>query len=137
MILEKSQHVICCLKNNAVLEGTVENWSDEEVVLLSLDGQSQLIITHPKDDIIFVKIILHSFRNKKVSEIKNEISKELKCALEEKDEDLKTKSVHRLKSLLIEQDKKIIKEKTKDHQLGQPRIVEYHHPGTNIRQAGK
>lgn len=137
MIVEKSKHVICCLKNNALLEGTVESWSDEEVVLLSLDTMSRLIILNPKQDIVFVKIILESLKQKKLPELKQQISQELGEVLQEEDTDLKNESIQHLKALVVEQERKIIKEKTKDHQLGQPRSISYYYPGTNIRQPGK
>lgn len=137
MIIEKSKHVICCLKNNAILEGTVESWSDDEVVLLSLDTLSRLIILNPRQDIVFVKIILESLKQKDLPELKRQISQELGQALQEEDVDLKNKSVQHLKALVVEQERKIIKEKTKDHQLGQPRSVNYYYPGTSIRQPGK
>ncbi len=137
MKLEKSQHVICCLKNNAILEGTIESWSDDEVVLLSLDTLSRLIIPRPKEDIVFVKVVLESLKQKELPEIKQHISQELGQVLQEEDVNLKDKSIRHLKALVDEQERKIIKEKIKDHQLGQPRVVSYYYPGTNIKQPGK
>lgn len=129
MIIEKDQHIICCLKNNAVLEGTIESWLDNEVVLLSLDGQSRLIIQHPTQDIVFVKVILNSVALAPLSEVKQQVYNQLQEVLQEPDEDLRRHNIHHLKYLLNEQERKVIKEKIKEHHLGDVRMIKYGTPG--------
>lgn len=129
MKLEKSQHIICCLRNSAVLEGVVESWSDDEAILLSLDGQSRLIIAHPEADIVFVKVILNSVAQAPLPEVKQKVYDKLQEVVSEPDEDLRKHSIKQLKTLVDQQERKIIREKIKEHRLSDVRMVKYGTPG--------
>jgi hypothetical protein len=134
MKFEIDQHVIFYLQNNISIEGIIEFYSEEEAILTSLNGLSKLIIPHPERDIVFAKIVLESLKKQPLSEIKEKISTEIREVLKEPNEDLRGKSIRHLKALVAEQDRKIMVERIKNHQLGEPRIVDYVYPGTNIKQ---
>ncbi len=51
------QHVKCILRNGAIAEGIVEEWFANVVQLRSLHDDSILIITHPTEDIMLIKIM--------------------------------------------------------------------------------
>ena len=55
---DTGSHVKLILKNNTVVEGIVEEWFANYVKLKSLDGQSVMIIPHPNEDIMLIKIFL-------------------------------------------------------------------------------
>lgn len=135
MIPQAGQHVKCVLRTGTMAEGIVEEWNNNVVQLRSLDGESILIIPHPNEDIMLIKIVLGKPKDH-VEEIK-EKSTENKSELEEKfqtiyeqpsDDNLRTKKMVELKILMIEQDKKIVADKLKDHRIGDTRKVEYGQP---------
>lgn len=53
-----NSHVKLLLRNNASVEGCVEIWAESGVQLKSLDGESLIIITSPKEDIVVTKVML-------------------------------------------------------------------------------
>jgi len=57
-MIESGKHVKIILRNGAMAEGIVEEWYASEVKLKSLDGESILIITHPAEDIMLIKVFL-------------------------------------------------------------------------------
>ncbi len=130
MIPQKGQHVRCVLSNNLIIEGIVDSWEDEKSVLKSLDGESVSIIQNTSRDVVLVKIILKEY--KKPAErivIKNELEKKFD---EEKkkpiQDDLRLKNLAELKVLMIEQEKKIISEKLKDHHISDIKKASYGQP---------
>lgn len=140
---QKDQHVKCVLRNGAVAEGIVEEWTGSQVQLKSLDGESILIITHPAEDIMLIKIILTT---PTVEEIAAELEHE-KTELEQRFEE--TRQVHdpnnpddrktlaQLRIELAKQDRKIIAEKLKEHKPTQaPGKTRYHYPGVQTGNYG-
>jgi hypothetical protein len=127
----KAQHVKCVLKNNAVLEGIVEEWTASEVVLKSLDGKSIMIVHGGVSDIVFTKVILEEetclTKAENISEVISEKVKEL-VEIPEEDADLKSKSVKELVSLRNEQERRIIQDKLKEHAPTGVRTVQYGTP---------
>jgi hypothetical protein len=146
MIPQVGQQVKCILRTGAMVEGIVEEWG-ETVQMLSLDGESILIIPRPSEDIMLIKILLiseeeipkESFKDPElVVAISNNVP--YPNSLEEEfdevynqpsGDDLRTKKMAELKILLAEQDKKIVSEKIKDHHIGNTRKVEYGFPQLN------
>ena len=151
MIPQIGQHVKCLLRTGVLAEGIIEEWGEKTVQLRSLDEENILIITHPNDDIMLIKIILNDQPavaeiTEKVTEITEKIrKKELKNSykfnhpdLEEKfqevyekpsNDDLRLKQLADLKVLLIEQEKKIIIDKLKEHHIGPVNKAKYGQPG--------
>jgi hypothetical protein len=135
MIPQDGQYVKCILKNGAVVEGYVEEWIQNEVQLRSIDGESIMIITHPEEDIMLIKIMLD-----KQESIETPVNSpppartDLEQEFEEtynqpSNDDLRVKKLAELKIMLVEQDKKIITDKMKDHRIGEVKKVMYGYPG--------
>jgi hypothetical protein len=133
MMPEKGQHVKCLLRGNTLAEGTIEEWRDNVVKLLSLDEKSLLIIHHPQDDIILTKIILCDVvvdAKDKIVAKQSELEEQFQQVYEQPSgDDLRTKSMVELKSLMAAQEKKIIAEKLKDHKIAEVKEVKYGYPG--------
>lgn len=127
MIPEKGQHVKCLMRSSMLLEGIVEEWSDNQVVLKSLDDQSILIVHQPANDIMLTKVVLEEPQEKSVEKPKLELP-EIKQAVKDKLEEvlnptdnaeLDKMNVQQLRQLVIEQEKKIVSDKIKEH-FGSP-----------------
>jgi hypothetical protein len=127
MTPEKGQHVKCFMRSTMVLEGIVEEWSDVQVVLKSLADQSVLIIHRPSEDIAVTKVVLEEPQEKSIEKPKLELP-EIKQAVKEKleevlnptdDAELAKMNVQQLRQLVVEQEKKIISDKIKEH-FGSP-----------------
>ena len=134
MIPQIGQHVKCILRAGVVAEGIVEEWGTT-AQLRSLDGENILIITHPTDDIVLIKITVKS-------PIKNKISSNLENEFKEihdqpSNNDLRLKQMVELKALLLEQEKKIITDKLKDHSIGEVKKAKYEYPGFLAQQGSK
>ena len=131
MIPQAGQHVKCVLRTGAIAEGIVENWYQNEVQLISLDGESLLIITHPEEDIMLIKILIKSKSEiLKVPVTKTELQQEFQTVYEQpSNDDLRVKKMADLKIMMAEQEKKIITEKMKDHHVGEVKKVAYGYPG--------
>jgi hypothetical protein len=111
------------MRSTMVLEGIVEEWTDAQVVLKSIDDQSILIVHHPADDIALTKVVLEEPQEKPKLELP-EIKRAVKDKLEEvlrptNDEELDKMNIQQLRQLVVEQEKKIIFEKVKEH-FGSP-----------------
>lgn len=117
------QHVKCFLRNNMVLEGIAESWSDTSVVLRSLDGKSLMFVQRPHEDIILTKVVLEEpeeiSEEKKVveeTEAKQQIRGKLQEVLQPSgDEELDKLNIKQLRNLVIDQDRKIIAQKRREH----------------------
>ena len=133
----EGQHIKCVLRTGMMAEGIVEEWLDNFVRLRSLDGESILIIPHPNEDIILIKIVLEKPKSE-AQIIGDKIrAKQKETSLEQEfqevydqpsEDDLRVKKMAELKILMAEQDKKIIADKLKDHHIGDARKVEYGTP---------
>jgi hypothetical protein len=122
MIPDKGQHVKCFMRSTMVLEGIVEDWTDTQVVLKSLDGQSLIIVHRPTDDIILTKVVLQEPKHETPvilevdsSETKQQIRAKLQDVLQSGDSDTEKMNLQQLRKLLAEQDKQIITQKRVEH----------------------
>jgi hypothetical protein len=134
MMPTSGQHVKCILKNGAVVEGIVEEWSTNSVELRSLDGESILIIPRPNEDIMLIKVLLEKLKpeveiiKEKIIE-KGSLEEELQKTVEQTSNDLRLKKMAELKILLAQQERKIITDKLKDHHISDVRKAQYERPG--------
>lgn len=131
MIPQIGQHVKCILRTGVMVEGIIEEWG-ESVQLKSLDGESILIIPHYTNDIMMIKIMLPKKIENKEEQIisKNKLEKEFEEAYKQpSEENFRIKKLAELKKLLINQEKKIISEKIKDHNIEAIKKAEYGYPG--------
>lgn len=133
------RHVKCLLTNNTLVEGTVMIWDlSRWVKLRSLDSESVFIIHHPDRDIVMTKIVLNSEPEeefpvytpdpKPLPELEAEWQKTYDGP---SDDELRTKRLAELKVLMIEQEKKIIRDKVKTHESSSaysPQLPKYQLP---------
>lgn len=137
---EVGQHVKCVLKNNALVEGIVQEWSQSKVVLKSLDEKSLLIIHSGTQDIVFTKVILEEIKLPQNTEnISAVIANKIKETLDipEEQVELKSKSVEELILLRDEQERKIISDRLKEHSASEVRTIKYGTPGFFTKQRTK
>jgi len=124
-MIDKGQRVKCFMRTNLILEGIVEEWSASNVILKSLEDNNLIIIHKPLDDIMVTKIL-----NTKTIEapikseepLKSEIKDKLDEIMNSENPNLESLNLKILKNLVIEQDKKIIKEKRVEH-FGAPGAI--------------
>lgn len=141
MTPQTGQHVKCILRNGAIAEGIVEEWFANTVQLRSLDGESILIITHPAEDIMLIKIILDKAKEieadpdpgptlEEVRDFESQFQ-EAADATDPHDID-QVKSLAQLRIELNKQERRIIAEKLKEHRpsgsLYKPNTTPYHYP---------
>jgi len=123
-LIQKGQHVKCVLKNNLLLDGIVESWSDTISVIKSMDGLHSNIILNTLRDVIVVKII-----HKHPAQFKTELEQQFtETVLAPSDDELRLKKMAELKSLLVEQEKKIITDKLRSHHVSEVKKVNYEFP---------
>lgn len=139
MNIDCGRHIKIILKNNIIVEGIVEFWADKDCLLKSLDDDSIFLIPNPNSDIIMVKMFNKS---KKPIQIETEKKSELEKKFEEtyekpSDDDLRLKNLAELKSELIEQEKKIIANKLKNHHIGEIKKVQYGNHYLNKKPSAK
>ena len=129
MKLEQGQHVKCFMRSTMVLEGLVEEWTEAQVVLKSLDGQSLMIIHSPGTDIMITKVILEEPQEIPEETVERKLPQEWRGVqpkewIQEKlaevleptgDEDLDKLNVEQLRRLVQEQEKQMIAQKKKEH----------------------
>ncbi len=138
MTPQTGQHVKCILRNGAIAEGIVEEWFNNVVQLKSLDGESVLIITHPAEDIMLIKILLDKAPEVEVPEDgpTEEEADAFASQFDEPPTDYnKPDEVKSLAELRIEkakQERRIIAEKLREHVPTRsayvPGTTPYHYP---------
>jgi hypothetical protein len=137
MIPKTGQHVKIILRNGAMAEGILEEWFANEVQLKSLDGESILIITHPNEDIMLIKVFLEKKPEEDESapteEEADAFASQFEDAPDEKTDPfdpMKNMSLAQLRIEKMKQERKIIAEKLKDHSPSTgPGKVQYGYPG--------
>lgn len=149
MTPSKGQHVKCILRNGAIAEGIVEEWFNNHVQLKSLDGESILIITHPSEDIMLIKVSLEQekseaervadkIRAHSSQRAENELDEYFEQAVEAHDPTNPDdrKSLAELRIELAKEERKIIAEKLKDHRPSpyKPGTTPYHYPPVIMKQ---
>jgi hypothetical protein len=135
MNLEPSQHVKCIFRNGTIVEGIIETWTKEEAILISLDGESKLIILRPTEDLIMIKLMLDA-------PVKEETKFEFpKTELEQKFNEILDKPTDtpgRLETLaelrvqLIEAEKQVVANELKNWNINSPYGVHYASPMSTL-----
>jgi hypothetical protein len=116
MIVDAGKHVKCVFKNGTVIEGIVIDWLVGQVQLQSLNDESIMIITHPEEDIMLIKILADKPSEKiESSALQEEIKEKLEEAHSQEDSELQDKTITELKQLVRSQEKQIIANKIKEH----------------------
>lgn len=138
----KGKKVKLLLHGNLIIEGVVKSWNSSSVHLVSLDGKSTSIITHPNEDIRVIKVI-HDESVKFVEEpVKKEILKETEIKFKEayeapSDDKFRLKNLIELRKELNKQEREIIANKLSSHQIGEVREVKYEQPGFFKKQSAE
>lgn len=116
--IEVNQHVKCLLKTGIWLEGIVQNWSKDLIILKTLSGKNLSIIHGGEADIAFTTLVLEA-PSKPIpqSEYHNIVSKKIKEAVSvpAEQEELKKMTIKELLILKREQEQKILEEKMGGH----------------------
>lgn len=124
-MFEKGQHIKILLTNNNLIEGIVEEYNDKLIKLKSLDDESFLFIHHPTRDIVMTKLVLKDIvRHVSPEKIEDEIQE----VIQSPSSDLRIKKLAELRVELAEQEKRIVSEKLRDHQISSPFPVNYKSP---------
>jgi len=129
MIPQKGQQIKCFFRTGVLVEGTVEEWSDQQAQLIASDSHSIIIITNPKQDVMMIKIMLTdqkpSNENKKIKDLN--INSKIDPKINPFD-DLKNKKLAELKIELNKQEREIISQKMKEHQPTNIQPIRYYYP---------
>lgn len=116
MIPQVGQYVKIVFRNATQAEGVVESWSDEATILRSPDNKSVFIIQRTAEDVMAVKIILDYSGFTSLEEKLNQTKEKFQQVYEQPSaDDLRIKSMAQLKTAMIEQERKILAEKMKEH----------------------
>src|SRR5271155_6213067 len=110
MIPQPDQHVKCIFQNSTIIEGIVQSWAKDRAVLLSLSDDSLMVIWHPEEDSMLVKIMPP--KNEKetapAAPPREAIIAKLEEAKKTDDPELQEKSLQDLRGMVVDQEKKII-----------------------------
>jgi len=118
MIPEIGQRVKCFLRNSMALEGTVENWSDTQVILRSFDGESLMIIHAPSTDIVMTKVMLSDapLISDNSPPVQQSISKKLREVLQPTgNQELDEMSLEQLKAMSKQHERDTLAQKKREH----------------------
>lgn len=137
MTPQTGQHVKCILRNGAIAEGIVEEWFANTVQLRSLDNESILIITHPSEDIMLIKIVLEKKEESEEPVPTESEVREFESHFQEVADKTDPNDVDQIKTLaqlrieLNKQERRIIAEKLREHRPGGtiPAVKNYNYPG--------
>ncbi len=118
MIPQAGQYVKIVFRNATQAEGVVESWSDETTILRSPDKKSVFIIQKTAEDVMAVKIMLDYSGFTSLEKKLEETKEKFKQVYDEPTvsaDDLRIKSMAQLKTAMIEQERKILAERMKEH----------------------
>ncbi len=119
MIPQVGQYVKVYFRNGMHAEGTVSTWSKEESVILMPDGKSSCLIMQTNEDVCSVQMF-HDMSETKIGlrEHMSNLEEQFQDTYAAPSEDeLRLKKLSDLKKLMVEQEKKIIKDKLVDHNI--------------------
>lgn len=135
MYLKIGQHIRCLLTSGLTVEGIIKDYSDNLLLLSSVTDNSEFIIHNCDKSLLLTSIINQTTEEKIVEKpIQTEFEKSFEINLEEEgnedDEEiseasLKSKTLAKLHLMMAEQEKKNIKEKLKNHSIGDVQPIQY------------
>src|SRR5260370_35287871 len=125
MIAQIGQHIKCIFRNGTIVEGIVKECLPNSVQLQSLSDQSLLIILHPEEDIMMIKIVVseapaEEVYSEKEPAVEVPIQEKIRAKLKEVEKpienpELQAKTISELRQLPPGQDKQIITSKISKH----------------------
>lgn len=138
MIPDKDKHVKILLRNGTLIEGIVEEWFQNHVQLRSTTDKSIMIITHPEEDIMLIKVLPdeETTDEESVPEKEPELpSTDLEAKFQKLHKEpgsaydlSRNKSLAELRSMVAEQERQIIAKKLRTHYPNQVRRPSYGYP---------
>lgn len=147
--LEAGQKVTLLFRTGISISGTIINWEKGEFIIKTNDEKSLLIIPSPKDDIMAIKVLLESNSKENINNLKvegniaqvNDKDKLIEKQKEQlaefnsntddsiSEQEQKLKTLASLRLAKAKEDRDIIANKFKDHNISEIRKVEYGLPG--------
>lgn len=142
-MIEQGAKVKVFFRNSTQAEGIVEEWDNNEAVLISADGFNRFIIFDIKLDVLGVKIY---YEEQEQEEQQNQQQVEVEKGMQEvqnqfeevrnlpSQDDLRLKKLVDLKRLMIDQEKTIVANKLKEHVITEVRLPQYGIPNFAMRR---
>lgn len=123
MIPQKNQYIKIILIDNLQVEGLVEEWSENKIILKSADSKTISVINNSRQNVILYSIITDFMtpqeRQKKLSEMEVQFQQE---QAKPSADNFRIMRLADLKKAMAEQQKQIVANQLKEHM---PRPVNY------------
>jgi hypothetical protein len=115
-----NQFVKLIFRNGMQMEGVVISWSSAESVLKAVDGVNFLVISQTEQDVMAYKIVSNYIRPEEMPKKFDELISQFEEVYQQpSNDDLRTKKLAQLKIAMIDQEKKIVSQKLKNHTASQ------------------
>jgi len=133
-MLKKGQHVKLVFRNSTQLEGVVDTWENNTAVLVSKDQKSKMIVLNVSSDVMAIKVSLDAETQSEQphqeqyqpeqKETERQWSKSKTDDLQDRFEEIKSapsqdnlriKNLADLRSMIINEEKNIVREKLRSH----------------------
>lgn len=124
-MMEPGNYVKLSLKSGLQVEGIVESWSKEEVILSTKGSQNKLYIFNVMENVILAKVVLDDKPRQVMENLKKQFE-EVKAA---PIGDLRIKKIAELKTMMNEQEKIDIAESLTEHKVSTTNKANYGYPG--------
>jgi hypothetical protein len=117
VIPQPNQHIKCIFRNGTIIEGIVRVWEKDEAVLISIHDDSLMVILHPMEDVMLLKILPENESQKaEQSPIQEQIRQKLQEVAQPSQEPaLQQHTISQLRKLSQEQDRQMIANKIREH----------------------
>lgn len=114
------KHVKVVFRNGTVVEGIVKEWVSNYVEIRSLSDESIMIIAHPEEDIMLIKVLpdkpaTEESEATEKQQIREKVAEVLESPQTEEQAGLQQKSIAELQRMVAEQDRKLIRRRIRDH----------------------
>jgi len=128
-LIEVGMKITVVMKNAIQISGTVVQWHNNATSILDLANGDRWIIPRTADDVMLIKIIAEQKKELANLEIeKTELEEEFKETYNQPISDLRLKNLAELKALMNKQEKDIIAQKLKSHEISEVKPVKYEYP---------
>jgi sRNA-binding regulator protein Hfq len=123
-MLKKGQYVKLVFRNSTQLEGLVETWENNTAVLVSKDQKSKMIVLNISSDVMAIKVSLDDDIQPEKPQPQEHASKSKVEDLQDKFEEVKSapsqdnlriKNLADLRTMIINEEKNIVREKLRSH----------------------
>lgn len=123
-MLKKGQYVKLVFRNSTQLEGLVETWENNMAVLASKDQKSKMIVLNVSSDVMAIKVALDEGSQPEQPQTQSQLQKSKAEDLQDKFEEVKSapsqdnlriKNLADLRTMIINEEKNIVREKLRSH----------------------